>query len=176
MYFFLFIYLITSILVWGHITAFYNFQSKIYSFYSKISTSIYISSLGNFFKLNSLWSFSLVIILFSISGIPPLSGFLAKMIILFELVNSNFLICSIILIVISSISVFYYIRLIKLIFFEPKKVLKNKEQFQIIFFDSSLDLLYLTFVICLFFLIITFFFPTGLLLLCQFIVLSSTGF
>lgn len=176
MYFFLFIYLITSVLVWGHITVFYNFQSKIYSFYSKISTSIYISSLSNFFRLNSLWSFSFIIILFSIAGIPPLTGFLAKMIILFELINSNFLISSIILILISSISVFYYIRLIKLIFFEPKKSLKNIEQFQIVFFDSSLDFLYLIFVICLSLLIITFFFPTGLLLLCQFIILTSTGF
>lgn len=176
LYFFLFIYLITSILVWGHITAFYSFQHKIYNFYSKLSTSIFLSSLNNFFKLNNLWSFSFIIIIFSIAGIPPLTGFLGKMIILSELINSNFLISSILLILISCISVFYYIKIIKLMFFEPKSVNNNFEQFQIVSLDSSLDSIYLVFVVCLFFLLITFFFPTVLFLFCQFIVLFSTGF
>lgn len=178
MYFFLFIYLITSILVWGHVTAFYNFQSKIYSFYSKPSSSLFVSSLANFFKLNNLWSFSFVIMLFSIAGIPPLSGFLGKILILSELINISYWKSSILLILISSISVFYYIRLIKLAFFEPKKSDFNAEQSQsqIVSYNSSLDFLYLTLVVCLFLLITIFFLPTGPFLLCQYIVLASAGF
>jgi|TARA_B110000977_G_scaffold176008_1_gene231229 NADH-quinone oxidoreductase subunit N len=175
MYFFLFIYLITSILIWGHITAFYSFQSEIYSFYSKPFTPLFISNLTNFFKLNKLWSFSFVIILFSVAGIPPLSGFLGKIIILSELINISYWKSSIFLILISSISVFYYIRLIKLAFFEPKKADFNAEQSQIVSYSSSLDFLYLTFVICLFLLVVIFFLPTGSFLLCQYIVLASTG-
>ena len=175
MYFFLFIYLITSILVWGHITAFYCFQSTIYLFYSRFSTSLFLSSLSNFFQLNNLWSFSFIVILFSIAGIPPLTGFLGKLMILLELINSNFFISSIILIIISSISVFYYIKLIKLMFFEPKVSGLNMEHFQIISSDLSMNSLYSVFVFCLLFLILTFFFPSGLYFLCHFIVLSSAG-
>jgi NADH-quinone oxidoreductase subunit N len=173
MYFFLFIYLITSVLIWGHITAFHNFQSRIYSFYSKPFPSLFISSLNNFFKFNNLWSFSFVVILFSVAGIPPLSGFLGKILILLELVNTSHWKLSILLILISSISVFYYIRLIKLAFFEPKKSNFHVEQSQIVSYDSSLDSLYLTFVVCLFVLMTIFFFPTGSFLLCQYIVLAS---
>jgi NADH:ubiquinone oxidoreductase subunit 2 (subunit N) len=116
--------------------------------------------------------------LFSIAGIPPLSGFLGKILILSELINISYWKSSILLILISSISVVYYIRLIKLAFFEPKKSDFNAEQSQsqIVSYNSSLDFLYLTLVVCLFLLITIFFLPTGPFLLCQYIVLASAGF
>ena len=77
-----------------------------------MATPLFLSSLSNFFKFNSLWAFSFVL-MFSIAGIPPLSGFLSKIFILFGLIDSNQLIGSICLIMISAISVFYYIRVIK---------------------------------------------------------------
>lgn len=174
--FFLIIYLITSILIWGYFTVFYVFQNNIYSFYNKETSSLFISSLTNFFKINSLWAFSFVIIFFSIGGIPPLMGFLSKVFVLFELVNSHYSLYAALFIIISSISAFYYIRIIKIIFFEPKQTNEKYEKFQIIFYDSSLDFIYVLFSLLLFLLILLFFFPTSLTLFCQYIILNITSF
>ena len=126
--------------------------------------------------MNSLWSFSFILIFFSIAGIPPLSGFLAKIFILFGLIDSNELIGSIFLIMISAISVFYYIRVVKVIFFESKDVKVNNDQFQTIFNKDLFTFDYLIISSCIFLLIYLFFYPTLLLLLCQYIVLSSFWF
>lgn len=175
-YFFLLIYILTSILIWGHFTMFYYFQSQITSFYSTMANSLFISNLSNFYKSNSLWAFSFIIIMFSIAGIPPLTGFLAKIMILFDLIDAQFIMPAIVLIILSSISVFYYIRVVKIMFFEPRKIEKNKEKFQIIFFNISLDSIYLLFTVCLFCLMILFFYPNMLFLVCQYLVMYGSQF
>jgi len=116
------------------------------------------------------------VIFFSIAGIPPLTGFLSKIFILLELINSAQVVYACVLIIISSISVFYYIRIIKIIFFEPKAIEKNYEKSQIIFYSFFLDTIYFNIVILLSFLILVFFFPTLLILICQYIVLNMFGF
>ena len=176
MYFFLVIYILTSILIWGHFTMFYSFQEKINLFYSKESTVLFISSLSNFFKNNSLWSFSFIIIFFSVAGIPPLTGFLSKILILYELVDYDKILGAIALIIISSVSVYYYIRMIKVIFFEPKKIKKDVERFQTVFLDFYSDGIHLVFALLLFIILISFFCPTGILLACQYVVLNSLIF
>ena len=115
-------------------------------------------------------------IFFSIAGIPPLTGFLSKIFILLELVSSNKVLSACALIIISSVSVFYYIRIIKIIFFEPKAIEKNYEKCQIIFHSFFLDTIYFNLVILLSLLILVFFSPTMLILICQYIVLSMFGF
>ena len=174
--FFLTIYLMTSILIWGFFSTFYMFQNNVYLFYKKSSSSLFISSLTNFFKINSLWAVSFVIIFFSLGGIPPLTGFLSKALVLLELVNSQNSLYAALLILISSISAFYYIRVIKIMFFEPKNLDEKYEKFQIIFFNSRLDNLYILFSLLLLLLIILFFYPTSLILLCQYIVLNLSSF
>jgi NADH-quinone oxidoreductase subunit N len=175
-YFFLVIYILTSILVWNHVTLFYSFQKKIKQFNGKMATPLFLSSLSNFFKFNSLWAFSFVLMFFSVAGIPPLSGFLSKIFILFGLIDSSQLIGSICLIMISAISVFYYIRVIKVIFFESKEVRSKNDQFQTVFNLSLFDFDCVIISICLFLLVYFFFYPSTLLLICQYIVLSSFWF
>jgi NADH-quinone oxidoreductase subunit N len=60
-------------------------------------------------------SFSLV--LFSISGIPPLAGFFSKLAILTSVISYQYYFTSITVVILSSIASFYYIRLIKTFFF-----------------------------------------------------------
>ena len=179
-YFFLIIYLVTSILIWGHFTVFYKFYSKVSTFYSKDFGPLYLSSLSSFFKNNSIWAFSFVFIFFSISGIPPLTGFLSKMLIIYELVAANKLIGAILLILISSVSVYYYIRMIKVVYFEPKTIEiindKTSNAFKIIFTNEELDGIYLMFALFLFLLAVLFYFPTLLLTVCQYIAIHSFGF
>ena len=172
-FFFLIIYIISSILIWNHITLFYNFQKIENVFLLKGVSPLFLSSLANLFKTNGLWAFSFLCIFFSIAGMPPFSGFLAKIFILFELIESNQLIGSILIIMISAISVFYYIRVIKVVFFESKDIHKNTEQFHTNFNTGFFNCDYLIIAISLFSLFFFFFKPTLLLLFCQNIVLSS---
>jgi len=178
-YFFLLIYIMTSILIWGHIAVFYLFSKNISNFYeienNKINT-LFLSSLSNFYKLNSIWALSFVIVFFSIAGIPPLAGFLSKILVLSELITTDKIFAAIILIIISSVSAFYYIRMIKIIFFEPKNVNNRYETFQIVFVNNTLDFIYLIFSILLFVILISFFYPNGLLLISQYLVLNSSLF
>jgi len=80
------------------------------------------------------------------------------------------------LILISAISVFYYIRVIKTVFFESKDVRSNNTQVQTIFKPELLEFDSNIIAFCLFLLIFIFFYPTLLLLICQYIVLSFFGF
>ena len=60
----------------------------------------------------------LVIFLFSMAGIPPLAGFIGKLIILNIVIDNNLFYLAIIGVVTSVISAFYYIRVIKSIIFD----------------------------------------------------------
>ena len=86
------------------------------------------------------------------------------------------LIGAISLIMISAISVFYYIRVIKVVFFESKEAKARNDEFQTIFKVDLFDFDCLVISICLFSLIYFFFYPSTLLLFCQYIVLSSFWF
>jgi NADH-quinone oxidoreductase subunit N len=172
-FFFLVIYIISSILIWNHLTLFYNFQ-KIGNFFSlKNISPFFLTSLSNLFKTNGLWAFSFLFLFFSIAGIPPFSGFLAKIFILFGLIESSQLVGSIFLILISAISVFYYIRVVKIVFFESKGLQDSTEQFQTTFNTGLFNYDYLIISFSLFALIFLFFYPTLLMLGCQYTVLSS---
>ena len=175
-YFFLVIYIITSILVWNHVALFYSFQKKTDFFEVKSSTPLFLSSLSNLFKINSLWAFSFVLIFFSVAGIPPLSGFLSKIFILFGLIDANELLGSLFLVLISAVSVFYYIRVIKVVFFESKDVKVDNSSFQTIFDSRFFDLDCVIISSSLFLLLFCFFYPTSLLLICQYVVLGSYWF
>ena len=175
-YFFLIIYIITSVLVWTHFSNFYSFQEKSLTFFGQSPAPLFLSSLSNFFKINKLWSVSFVIIFFSIAGIPPLSGFLSKIFILFGLIESDQIVGSLLLILISAMSVFYYLRIIKVMFFESKNYSFKHESVQIIFNSPYFSLDCLLIATFLFLLLFFFFYPSYLLLICHNIVLGSFYF
>jgi NADH:ubiquinone oxidoreductase subunit 2 (subunit N) len=90
--------------------------------------------------------------------------------------QSNEILGSLFLILIAAISVFYYLRLLKIIFFESKEVSSTNLQVQTIFHSYFFDLDCLVLVLFLFFLIFFFFYPTFLLLICQYFVLNFFSF
>jgi NADH:ubiquinone oxidoreductase subunit 2 (subunit N) len=63
-------------------------------------------------------AFILAMTLFSLAGIPPLAGFLIKVGVFSVAVKSSIYLVSVVSIVLSVISTFYYIRLIKVLYFE----------------------------------------------------------
>jgi NADH-quinone oxidoreductase subunit N len=70
------------------------------------------------YKSNLGLSISLNVILFSIAGFPPLIGFLVKIGLFFATIEISYYLVSILSILCSVISTFYYIRVIKILYFE----------------------------------------------------------
>jgi proton-translocating NADH-quinone oxidoreductase chain N len=175
-YFFLFIYIITSVLIWGYITEFYSSQQEVNLFYNKAFSPIFLSSLSNYLKVNKIGAFSLMIVFFSVAGIPPLSGFLSKIFIIFGLVDSNFWLTSVVIVLISSISVFYYIRVVKVLFFESKDLKVNNQNIQTTFSVDLFDLYCIIMALGLYLLFFFFLFPEIPMLGSHYIVLSTFGF
>ena len=82
----------------------------------------YISDLQGLVKTDPLLAYTFAINMFSMAGIPPLAGFFAKFYVLFTGLESSFNLLVIFSILLSVISAFYYIRFIKIIFFDVEKV------------------------------------------------------
>ena len=81
-----------------------------------------INDLSGLSKNHPLLSLSFLIILFSLAGIPPLAGFFAKFYIFMSVIEVKMYALAIIGLVTTVISAFYYLRIIKLIYFDkPKK-------------------------------------------------------
>jgi NADH-quinone oxidoreductase subunit N len=66
---------------------------------------------------NFVFVMTFTLVLFSIAGIPPLAGFFSKFLILLSVVSQEYYVTSIVIVLISSVACFYYIRLIKTFFF-----------------------------------------------------------
>jgi len=170
---FLLIYLLSAFLLWGHVVAFYGFQKKTKGFFSNSLSSLHLTGFAGLFLKNATWAVSLLILFFSVAGIPPFAGFFAKVIILLELVAKNNFFAAVLLILISSASVFYYIRVLKTLFFEHKKKKNQEDSFQIVFTNPHNQKMYFVFALFLSFLSFFLFWPTGLNVLTSNIALIS---
>jgi NADH-quinone oxidoreductase subunit N len=166
-FFYLIIYLITLSLIWGFALIFLNFKQG--AAFEKITAPLLISSFNNLFKKHKILSFSFAVILFSIGGIPPLAGFFSKIFILEGLLIASFFTLAKALIIISSISAFYYLRIIKIIFFEPKNIEKENQDF-LFYSNLKFHFLYIIFSFSLFLLFFFSFYQELLLILISFII------
>ena len=81
-----------------------------------------INDLSGMSKNHPILSLSFLVILFSLAGIPPLAGFFAKFYIFMAVIKSEMYVLAIIGLVTTVVSAFYYLRIIKIIYFDkPKK-------------------------------------------------------
>lgn len=90
-------------------------SNRLSSIYSPI---LLISQLRGQFNNWPLLSLCFTICLFSMAGIPPLIGFIAKAKILLTVIDNGFYFVAIIIILISVISAAYYLKIIKVIHFD----------------------------------------------------------
>jgi NADH-quinone oxidoreductase subunit N len=124
-YFFLIIYFISSIIMWSVFNILLSSNNKIVTFLNISKIAIVIGSLKNLMLKNKYWAFIFFILFFSLAGIPPLGGFMAKFLIFLELLKNFNFFFTFFLIILSSFSVYYYIKLVKVIFFEPTLKISN---------------------------------------------------
>ena len=81
-----------------------------------------INDLSGLSKNHPLLAFSFLIMLFSLAGIPPLAGFFAKFYIFVSVIEVKMYALAIIGLLTTVVSAFYYLRIIKIIYFDkPKK-------------------------------------------------------
>ena len=124
----------------------------------------YISDLGMLAKTNPVLAFTLTCTLFSMAGIPPLAGFCSKFYIFFAALSSSLYLLAFIGVLTSVVSCFYYIRLIKIMYFEkPTRFIS----YQAMDKEKSI-IIGLT----LFFMIFFFFYPSPLFLVAHQVAIS----
>ena len=73
-------------------------------------------------KTHPFIAFSFVILMFSMAGIPPLAGFFGKWVVFYSAVNSGLLFLAVIGVLTSVVGAFYYLRIIKIMYFEENEV------------------------------------------------------
>lgn len=113
MFYYLVIYMISGLCFWSV----YLFLRQKRNFYFNKANK----ELGDLVLLNEsnpMLALILAITLFSIAGIPPIVGFLAKIGIFLVVVKSSAYLVAVLSILFSVMSTFYYIRLIKILYFE----------------------------------------------------------
>ena len=80
-----------------------------------------IDDLSGLSKNHPLLSLSLLVILFSLAGIPPLAGFFAKFYIFKTVIEQSMYFLAIVGLLSTVIAAFYYLRIIKIIYFDKEK-------------------------------------------------------
>jgi len=101
------------------------------------STDIqFIDQLKGQFKENPLLGLSLALCLFSMAGIPPLIGFFAKQMVLYSSTHGGYYFLSIIAILVSVISASYYLKIIRVIYFDSPHV---APQIDLVYTDNTVN-------------------------------------
>jgi NADH-quinone oxidoreductase subunit N len=80
-----------------------------------------IKDLAGISKENPLLAISFLIIMFSLAGIPPLAGFFAKFYVFMSVIENGMYTLAIVGLLSTVISAFYYLRIIKIIYFDEIK-------------------------------------------------------
>ena len=80
-----------------------------------------IEDLSGLSKNHPLMSISLLVILFSLAGIPPLAGFFAKFYIFKSVLEQSMYFLAIVGLLSTVIAAFYYLRIIKIIYFDKEQ-------------------------------------------------------
>ncbi|MBA2651790.1 MAG: NADH-quinone oxidoreductase subunit NuoN [Tatlockia sp.] len=116
-----------------------------------------IDDLKGLNKRNPWLAFLMLLVMFSMAGVPPTVGFFAKLVVLKALVDVHLTWVAVLGLLFAVIGVFYYIRIVKVMYFDEatnNTPVKFSAPLNIIFSINCLSLLYLGL------------FPTGLISAC----------
>jgi NADH-quinone oxidoreductase subunit N len=64
------------------------------------------------------WAFMMLLVMFSLAGVPPTVGFYAKFAVFEAAINAQFLWLTVLAVLTSVIGAFYYLRIVKLMYFD----------------------------------------------------------
>tara|TARA_X000000368_G_C22995244_1_gene696302 strand:- start:213 stop:1409 length:1197 start_codon:yes stop_codon:yes gene_type:complete len=80
-----------------------------------------LDDLSGISKNHPIISFSLLILLFSLAGIPPMAGFFAKFYIFISVIEESMYFLAIVGLLSTVVAAFYYLKIIKIIYFDDAK-------------------------------------------------------
>ena len=145
-FFYLLIYLVTNFGVFSVLLTLRNSSGEL-----KL-----ISDLSGLKTHNKTKAIALLVLFFSLAGIPPFAGFFAKFFILTASMNEGFIYLSLIAVLSSVIAAFYYLRVIKNMFFNEgeKNLIQNS-----MFYNS------LTYIVSSLFVTLFAFYPDPIILI-----------
>ena len=155
LFFYMLVYMIGSLLTWAVVLACLK---------GKKNSQNNISILAGLPTSSPLLGLLAALAFFSLAGIPPLVGFYSKIFVFFSAIKSSLYMVAFIVLAVSVISTYYYISIVKTIYFE-----KNKNW---IFYNTISKEKSLVLSISLILLLFLFFNPNLLLLLSQQMALS----
>lgn len=89
---------------------------------TKTEEKFSIQSLCGLSKTHPIAAFSLMIIMLSSAGIPPLAGFFGKFYVISSALAGGLIIPSILAIIFSIVSAFYYLRIVKVMYFDQPAI------------------------------------------------------
>lgn len=89
-----------------------------------------IKSFAGLAKTNPIMALFFAILMFSTAGIPPLAGFFAKFYVILATIKSGYIVTSTIAVLFSVISAYYYLRIVKIMYFDdvPSKKIEFIER------------------------------------------------
>jgi NADH-quinone oxidoreductase subunit N len=105
-----------------------------------------ISDLKGLNRSHPWYAFLIMLLMFSLAGVPPLVGFYAKLVVLRDLIASGLMAFAIIAVIMSVVGAFYYLRIVKTMYFDTSDHLPTVyagKGTQIIFSVNGLALLLL---------------------------------
>ena len=155
MFFYLLVYMITSLPTWALVLACMK---------GKKNSQNSIGILAGIPTSSPILAILAALAFFSLAGIPPLVGFYAKVFVFFSAIKSSLYFVAFVVLAVSVISTFYYISVVKTIYFE-----KNKNWMFYETISKEKSILLAISLVLLFFLFIN---PNLLLLLSQQMALS----
>ncbi len=109
-----------------------------------------IKDLSGLSKSNPIVSLSIAVIMLSMAGIPPFIGFFGKFYVFIAALNQGLYILSVLGVIASVISAFYYLRIIKVMYFDEHEE-ENNINFKISFQSMLVLVLSLIIIICFIF-------------------------
>ena len=80
-----------------------------------------ISDLAGLSKTHPYFAILILITMLSSAGIPPLIGFHAKLMVIQALINNSYILLSILVVLMTVVSAYYYLRVIKAVYFEERE-------------------------------------------------------
>jgi len=104
------LYMVMSICIWTTVLSL--------GFQNKVGRVKYLTDFVGLSKINPLLAITIALTMFSMAGVPPLAGFFSKLYVFFAAVESSMYLIVIIGVLTSCIGAYYYIRLVKVMFFE----------------------------------------------------------
>ena len=113
-----------------------------------------LEDLSGLSKNHPIISLSLLLLLFSLAGIPPMAGFFAKFYIFMSVIEQSMYFLAIIGLLTTVVSAFYYLKIIKIIYFDEPKQCYDKDHY----FGLKISLAISTLFVLLYFI-----YPSGLI-------------